>query len=400
MLPRKKDCCGCAACANVCELSCITMKPDITGFEYPEIDFKRCVGCGRCERACPALISRQNKNSNSKPVIHAVAQHRVEEILRQTTSGGAFAGMAEYVVQNGGVVYGASLGKSFVVGHIRVETAEDLALLRGSKYCQSRVGISYRMARDDLEAGRTVLFSGTPCQVSGLKRFLGKEYQNLYTVDVVCRAVPSPKIFQKYVQLRRREFDRLDRLTFRDKGLGYSYPTLAVYGEKRGKAKIYRRGKESDEWYRLFFGGYCNRESCYGCTWQSGARESDITLWDCFRVYRLAPSMDNDLGATNAAVWTDKGKNLLTEAKGFLYVREVESSAELRHLERNNRALVRRDSVQFYSDVDAMSPEDFFQKYAPNNLKAKGMNLLRKASMKLGVYQGVRKALHTLRDKL
>lgn len=191
----KEMCCGCAACEQRCPKSCIVMREDEEGFLYPQTDMSKCIDCGLCEKVCPVL----NQGEKRKPLYVYAAKNKNPQIQLYSSSGGVFTHIAEQIIQNNGVVFGARFDENWAVKHDYTETLEGLAAMRGSKYVQSRIGSTYQQAKDFLEAGRLVLFSGTPCQIRGLKLFLAKEYENLLTVDLVCHGVPSPEIWRQYL---------------------------------------------------------------------------------------------------------------------------------------------------------------------------------------------------------
>ena len=188
-------CCGCAACEQRCPTSCIVMREDEEGFLYPQTDTSKCIDCGLCEKVCPVL----NQGEKRKPLHVYAAKNTKTRIRLQSSSGGIFTHIAEQIIQKNGVVFGARFDENWAVEHACTETLEGLAAMRGSKYVQSRIGRTYRQAKEFLESGRPVLFSGTPCQIRGLKLFLAKEYENLLTVDLVCHGVPSPEIWRQYL---------------------------------------------------------------------------------------------------------------------------------------------------------------------------------------------------------
>ena len=192
---QNSDCCGCNACTQSCPLKCISLREDREGFLYPEADLERCCNCRLCNKVCPVINRRETGNPLS---VYAV-KNRDEEIRRQSSSGGIFTLLAEKILDENGVVFGARFDENWDVKHDYVETREGLALFRGSKYVQSRIGDSYLQAQQFLKKGRKVLFSGTPCQIAGLKLFLGKEYDNLLAVDFVCHGVPSPLVWRMYL---------------------------------------------------------------------------------------------------------------------------------------------------------------------------------------------------------
>jgi coenzyme F420-reducing hydrogenase beta subunit len=191
----KQACCGCGACAQKCPTGCIIMQEDTEGFLYPEIDKKSCVGCKVCEEVCPSVHPKEPRT----PLRVYAAKNKDEAVRLESSSGGIFTVLAEKIIDRKGVVFGARFNEDWEVIHSYVETKEKLSVFRGSKYVQSRIGESYKQAEEFLKAGRFVLFSGTPCQIAGLKLFLKKEYENLVTVDLICHGVPSPGVWRKYL---------------------------------------------------------------------------------------------------------------------------------------------------------------------------------------------------------
>ena len=216
LFENKSDCCACGACLNVCSKSAISMKPDAEGFLYPEIDPNKCVECGVCKRVCKYKTSDLNAVESTYAVTN-----RDEKQIMKAASGGLFSAAASTILSDGGCVFGATL--TFDSGHpdthhIMVENKEDLWKLQGSKYVQSRIGRTYQQAKECLQHGRTVLFSGTPCQIAGLKSYLGKVYENLYTMDLICHGVPSAEFFDGYIQeLNKKYRGKVTEYKFRDK---------------------------------------------------------------------------------------------------------------------------------------------------------------------------------------
>lgn len=192
----KKDCCGCSACVQKCPRQCISLQEDEEGFLYPIVNEQACIDCGLCEQVCPIL----HPGEAHKPFKVFAAKNSNEKIRSESSSGGVFTILAESVLEEGGVVFGAKFSEHWGVVHDYTETKEGLAAFRGSKYVQSCIGDCFIKAKSFLVQGRKVLFSGTPCQISGLKRFLGKEYGNLLAVDFICHGVPSPKVWRMYLE--------------------------------------------------------------------------------------------------------------------------------------------------------------------------------------------------------
>ncbi|MDD4760518.1 MAG: Coenzyme F420 hydrogenase/dehydrogenase, beta subunit C-terminal domain, partial [Bacteroidaceae bacterium] len=260
------------------------MEPDQGGFLYPVIDENLCVNCGLCAMVCPAL-SPIRQNSCFSPRAF-VMQNVDEEIREQSTSGGSFTAIAETVIDLSGVVYGAAMAENFEVQHTVAKSKSELEKFRNSKYVQSKIGDCFIEVKAYLKKKTPVLFSGTPCQINGLLKYIGGANENLLTVDLVCHSVPSPAVFRKYMEYQLKKFPNTKNVVFRDKKRGYDYSTMALYGpDKKGEEKcFYRKGSESDLWFRSFLPGLCDRENCYACTYQNNPRTSDITIWDCFTI--------------------------------------------------------------------------------------------------------------------
>ena len=288
----RQDCCGCAACRQVCPRKCITMEEDAEGFLYPVVDKSACVNCGLCEKVCPVFGEIRQHGE-----VEAYAAYSSRDAIRQSSSsGGLFTPIAEQVIQSGGVVFGAAFDSDFSVHHVKVDTLEGLGQLRGSKYLQSRVENAYIEAKQALETGQTVLFSGTACQIAGLKGYLGKDYDNLLTVDVLCHGVPSPKLWREYLAEQEKAHGAPVRnVAFRSKRTGWK--NYCVRMEFQNGA-AYQRRFDQDVYMRLFLSNICLRPSCHRCRFKDFPRVSDLTLGDCWGIERTMPEMDDDQGTS------------------------------------------------------------------------------------------------------
>lgn len=332
----KKDCCGCHACATICAKHCITMQADEEGFLYPVVDKDTCTVCGLCEKVCPVI----NQSEPSKPLKVYAAKNKNEEIRRQSSSGGIFTLLAEKVIDAGGVVFGARFDEEWNVIHDWADTIEGLADFRGSKYVQSTIGNTYREAKDFLKQGRKVLFSGTPCQIAGLKKYLRKEHENLLTVDVVCHGVPSPLVWRTYLdetleQLRANrgvgknsvplsmdELPVITGISFRDKTNGWKkYGFLLRYAasEAAQNTVSFSAIKEEKELLQpfrdnIFMQGFLAdlylRPSCYACAARSGKSGSDISLADYWGVKAYHPKFADDKGVGLLLINTLEGERM------------------------------------------------------------------------------------------
>jgi NAD-dependent dihydropyrimidine dehydrogenase PreA subunit len=382
-LANKQDCCGCAACASVCPQNSIYMEADYTGFLYPIIDGDKCIDCNLCEKTCPVISPLMAKIE--EPVAYIV-QHKDEEIRRQSTSGGAFTAIAQAIIENGGVVFGAAFDEDFVVKHKYIDNEKDLYKFRNSKYVQSEIGDTYKHTKMFLEQGRWVCFSGTPCQIQGLLKYLDSFYEKLITVDVVCLAVPSPLIFKKYKNLMERKTGEVNEISFRDKGYGYSYPTLLIKGSK----KNYRRGSESDLWLRMFLNGVCNRSSCGDCIFQRGFHVSDFTIWDCNNVNQKAPKFNDNKGTSNIIIWSYKGKKVFIQIEKYLRTMKVYANNSINEIIRRDKRRTTYNSEKFFNDAATLDESIFFEQYFPTNYKMHILRTGRYLTYKLGIYDLLR----------
>lgn len=250
-----------------------------------------------------------------------------------------------------------------------------------------------------LNQGRTVCFSGTPCQIEGLKNYLVKDYENLITVDVVCRAVPSPLIFRKYVEYQQRKLaDKIQTVRFRDKHYGYKYSTMNVVTDRNHGN--YHKGVESDPWLRAYFSNICDRPSCHSCRFRKQYRMSDFTIWDCFHVGRFSKELDNDKGATRVLIHTDKGRKVFDGIKSefvFVEVDPEELVAGSNEMKESVAPNVKR--TEFFSDASWLDGTKLFEKYFPETIRVKAEHFVRMACYKLGLYAVAKKVYVRLTHK-
>ena len=386
-----EQCCGCGACANRCPKQAISMVPNHEGFLHPVIDAEKCVECGACEKACPGLNPVYNENALKEAF---VLQNKDDAIRYQSTSGGAFTAIAEEVIRRGGIVFGAVMTDYLKVVHDSVETIEDLAKFRNSKYVQSEIGDCYSRAKRFLNDGRWVCFSGTPCQINGLVKFLGKDYEKLITVDVVCKSVPSPLVFQRYVEYKKGQEGDISDVVFRDKKRGFLYCTMAHYlshEDRRDAKDVYRRGSESDEWLRMFLSGKISRRSCMTCSYQTAQRVSDFTLGDIWETGNT--KLDDNKGSTLVHVWTQKGLDFLNCIRDNVRIvtYPVEKS---RGMNRKNTLTVQQNRERLFKDANNMEAKVFFAKYAPYTMKVRIKDTGRFLLWRLGLQNLVRHVKH------
>lgn len=301
-------CFGCRACEEICPKHCVSMKPDEGGFLYPAVDEKLCIHCGLCAEVCP-----MEHRSVSEESPCCIAYQAEDAVRAHSTSGGFFSAVSDRVLQAEGAVYGAAYDEDFRVHHIRVEDKEQRDRLCGSKYVQSDLGHTLHAVADDLKDGRTVLFTGTPCQVSGLTNYLNRarvDTRGLITCDLICHGVPSPEIWKDYLSFISRKYkDKIRFVNFRDKSLGWHKPQLRI--EMEGHCQSLTEGQ--DAFYQMFYSNCILRESCHNCPFSSVHRAADLTMADCWGIDRSRPDLDDNKGLSLVLVNTEKGRNFLEE---------------------------------------------------------------------------------------
>lgn len=368
----KAKCCGCTACYSVCPRQCISMEPDEEGFLYPVADQGRCVQCGLCEKVCPFHSEHFNLK---KETVFAAVQHTDFQKRKTSTAGGAFTWIAEEILRRKGIVYAVGYDENMVVRHQGCEELDELQKVRGSKYVQSDLNNTFREIKKWLEQERQVLFVGTPCQVHGLKNFMG-DHKCLYTIDLLCLGVSSPKLFAEWLGYLKEKYssDVID-VQFRNKHYGYATPNVRVF---------LKNGREMDQKYdtrvhaNLFFHHYNVRPSCYACEFREAPRRSDFTIGDFTEIGAVCKSMDDDWGTTKLWVHTPKGKELLKAAKeqANWIVVEKQSANVVGGPKKQMRIPEKR--AAFFKDAEELPYKKLIEKWEPKKFKGEFAGVLRR----------------------
>ncbi len=360
-IERKEECSGCEACKNVCPKHCIIMLGDNEGFKYPKVDSKKCIDCGMCERVCP--IKNRDKLKVSDKKIYAV-KNKNKSIRSSSSSGGVFYEIASWVILNGGIVFGCIMNEGLKAVHVGIEKCEDIGKLQSSKYVQSDISDSFVDVKKNLLTGRLVLFSGTPCQVTGLKNFLGKEYENLILIDVLCHGVPSPQLLSDYIHLMEQKYNgRAVSINFRNKKKGWKRLYIEICFDN-GKRHFVFSGY--DKYMSMFLNNMSLRPSCYECKFTNDKRSGDITLGDFWGIGKTYPHYDDDKGISLVMVNNDRGIELFNKLKDKFDLFESSfdlASAGQRTLSMPTAKNKNRDA--FYREYEKNGLKAAFDKYVP-----------------------------------
>ncbi len=351
----KRKCCGCTACYNICPRDCIEMIYDEEGFSYPHVNDALCIGCGLCEKKCPIL----NKPKSDNHIFAYVGVNNCQTIRAASTSGGVIGAINNYVLEElNGVVYGVVYDDSFMPVHRRITNIEEAYLLCGSKYAQSELSFTFKNIKKDLEDGATVAFTGTPCQVAGLKSYLGKEYDGLIAIDLVCRSIPSPKLWKKYLEWQAdRHNSSITKVNCRAKTYGYHNGTLTI--DFRNGRK-YSGSNRVDLFMKAFHKDVCSRPSCYDCHFKDTDRCSDFTIFDSWNANYVTENryQDDNLGCSNIICRNDKAKQIIDSIKGIdLYEASVDRMYEYSGEMERNSILYTDARKNFYRDLDEIGLE-------------------------------------------
>lgn len=379
-IQNKIDCCGCNACGDICNRDAISFKTDIEGFWYPEVDKEKCNNCGLCEKVCPIINIKELKKNDLPESICYAAEHKNLEVVFDSTSGGLFSALADIMYKNGGYVGGAIFNDDFSVRQYISNDKKDLPKLRSSKYLQSHFDGFYKQVRELLKNGEKVLVCGSPCQMTALRSFLKKDYENLIIADYICRGINSPKVWRKYLDsFEERYGSKVVYCKAKSKEYGWRNLTQKVILEN-GKAYYETRTQSNFTKGYLKTGVYC-RPSCYDCKFKGYPRIADITLADFWGIENVDKTLEKNLGTSLVMVNSQKGEKYFEEVKKRInYV-----NVPFKSIEAGNRSLHKSlepttiDRDQFFKDLDAMSFIKLAEKYkfSDTGVKSKIKNILK-----------------------
>lgn len=359
----KNKCCGCHACLNICPKQAISMVSDNMGFKYPMIDSQKCINCGLCKKVCPILKTEKTDKFTNES--YACYNNNIEERL-QSSSGGVFVLIAKEILKKHGVVFGASFDKNYNIIHTYIEDEKDLISLMGSKYTQSTIGDSYKKAKQFLDDDRYVLFTGTPCQIEGLKSYLKKDYKKLYTQDIICHGVSSPKVWQKYLDSYKDK--RIKKISFRNKDRGWYHYSMKILFD----SDVYSRYHQDDLYMKAFLSNVCLRESCYKCHFKKKDRISDLTLADYWGVEKDCPEMMDNKGVSLVLINSEKGKELFNLILNNITYKETNFESAISYNPAYLKSAIKNTNRDdFINDIDNLDIKDLVEKYIPKERLSK-----------------------------
>lgn len=321
--PVTENCIGCGACKSVCKVDAVNLTKNYGGFIKGYIDTNKCVGCNLCSKVCPV----ENTPSKTES-INVFAYKAKDEIRKNSTSGGAGTALAEKIIKNNGTVYGAYLDKIYSLKHIRIDSADNLSLLQGTKYIQSDMTGIFNELKHDLESGKPVLFTGTPCQVAGVKNYVSQrriDDKNLYLCDIICHGVPSPKVFKDYINwLKDTEKDSIKKYHFRNKSVSWRGDSSVAETEK----SEYIHNKNTSAFLNMYYSNNLTNDSCFNCRFTSQDRVSDLTISDFWGIEKDNPHFEDKLGVSMVMVNTPKGQKLFDMTDGEKAEANIENAKQ------------------------------------------------------------------------
>lgn len=346
-------CTGCSACNQACPSGAITMEMDPDGFIRPVVDAQKCIHCGLCNKVCPVASDKAPKMPSDFISAYAAWNNSLAE-LKLSSSGGIFSLLANKTLQSKGVVCGAVYNNTGHVHHGFAETAEELSRMRGSKYVQSDMQNCFSRVRNFLKSGREVLFSGTGCQVGGLKSFLRKDYPNLITLEIICEGTPSPGVWERHLRHLCPDMKELHYLSFRDKEYGWTQTLIADYTNKEGTRKKIAVPAAKEPYIKAMFGAISLAHNCYSCQFREGRSGADIIVGDMWALRIVAPDAKPECGASVILCNTKRGVNVVEELKSQMgYCKQISPlSAAI------NNGYIYRAPV-----IDAAVRQTFYQHY-------------------------------------
>lgn len=360
-IKQKEQCCGCTSCANACPQSAISMIPDEEGFLYPSVNEDLCVNCGLCDKVCPII----NHKPHSEKTQGYIIRNTDDDIVKDSTSGGAFSLFAENLMKKGYIVYGTGYDDNMQVVCKAAKKPSDIEEMRGSKFVQSKLGSTFQVIKSTLKAGQKVLFIGTPCQVEGLVGFLGEKPQNLICIDFACRGVPSPGLWDNYLQMMEKKYgSKIVGVKFKNKTYGYHATTMKV---DFANGKSWLGSGRVDPMMKAFVNELASRPSCHECSFKEIGRVSDITMFDCYQFTKITGLKDDDKGFSSILIHSEEGKMLFESIKhkALVYECNVQDIVSNNGIMINHSSKANRNRDKFYTLCSSLPIDQAMNEISP-----------------------------------
>lgn len=378
-----ENCYGCGACVNICPRDTIHMEPNEEGFLYPVIDEAECIDCGKCKKVCPIYTDIRVEKAEQS---YFAVKHKDMDVIENSSSGGVFTALADAVRDKGGIIYGVLMDEKFSVVHRRTSTKEECDLLRGSKYVQSDMNTVMQQMEADLKEDRYVMFTGTPCQVAGVKNFLIEKRllsEKVLLCDFICHGVASPGVWKSYVDYFAEKYNTgLQKYFFRGKKQGWHQCYPVIYANNQELSEGYR---DKESFLLLYQTCYINRKSCYSCKYTSYDREADITFGDFWNIQSVNPQMDDNKGTSQVLINSEKGRKWLKACGEAIYSKEcTKEDVWQPHLEYPNAIPKKRET--FWMEYRKKNFKDIIVKYGQGDWLVKAKRRLTPILKRTGLY--------------
>lgn len=376
----KKKCCGCGTCSIICPQKAITMIQDDEGFYYPKIDKKKCIDCKICEKKCPII----NKKKSDEENIEFGLGRIIDSSIEKCSSGGIVNAISKIIILKKGCVFGVVFNENWEIIHTKIDNMLDIELINGSKYSQSNLKNTFKECLEELKSGRDVLFIGTPCQIQGLYAFLGRRYENLLTIDMICHGVTSPMIWKDYIRLLEKKYNsKIKYINFRNKDIGYRSTRMLIEFDNGKKMK---QSPRTNLYLKLFYNNVINRPSCSQCAFKDKHHISDLTVYDCWNPSKIVKGLkDDNKGYTKVIINTEKGKKILNNKMlNFYYIEENDAIPNGGGMILNS-AIESPNRKEFWNDYHKVDKKKAITKYAGVSLKDNMGEVIKEVLHKVGM---------------
>lgn len=388
----KEECCGCSACISICPKKCIEFIEDKEGFSYPSINRDNCIQCGLCERVCPFINHEQLKNLEVENCY--ALKDKSNQVIQESASGGAFSAIIRAFSDETTKIIGVELCDDFCVRHTVAHSINEAKKFSKSKYVESSINGTYIQTKEFLDAGYKVIFSGTGCQIAGLKGYLKKEHENLLTIDLVCHGVPSKKVFKKYLEyIEEVKGSKIEKYTFRSKNKYLGMVDSHSINIRFQNGDEIHQIAQYDYYMRGFLERLYNRKSCYKCPFADSRRCGDITLGDFWGLSIVNEKFDSKKGVSLVICNTSKGEKIFSEIKNAEIFKTSLHNAKVENHNLVEPTPMNKDRKMFFMDIEKLAFNECIDKYSKpiNRVKENIIICIKYMIVKLGILGKVKK---------